>query len=195
MIAHQSLKLDSLYTLFNKDSIRITNFKFYISNFTFLKNGQIVFKEKNSFHLLDLKDTNSFKIHIKSPQNYTQIQFCIGIDSVANSAGAMGGILDPTKGMYWTWQNGYINMKLEGTSSACKTRNNEFVYHIGGYQYPFNSLQSLIFKAVNKQNVTIGIELNKFFSDVNSNTNHTMMSPSLQAVKLAEIFKTIFVIE
>jgi hypothetical protein len=35
---------------------------------------------------------------------YDQIQFQLGIDSLTNVSGAMGGDLDPTKGMYWTWQ-------------------------------------------------------------------------------------------
>ena len=74
---------------------------------------------------------------------HDKIKFNLGIDSLTNVSGVMGGDLDPTKGMYWTWQSGYINFKMEGSSAVCPTRNHEFQFHIGGYQDPFYAMQTL----------------------------------------------------
>ena len=55
----------------------------------------------------------------------------------------MGGDLDPTKGMYWAWQSGYINFKMEGSCSQCLATKNNFEFHLGGYQQPFYAMQTI----------------------------------------------------
>ena len=82
---------------------------------------------------------------------FNTIAFNLGIDSITNVSGAQGGDLDPTKGMYWAWQSGFINIKLQGTSNSCPPPKNEFEFHLGGYQYPFNSLQTIILKTGNEK--------------------------------------------
>lgn len=32
----------------------------------------------------------------------------------------MDGDLDPLNGMYWAWNSGYINMKIEGITPKCQ---------------------------------------------------------------------------
>ena len=120
----------------NPDSFRINSCKFYISGIELLQNAKLIYKEKKSFHLLDAAEAASMTLMLNTPKDvlFNQIKFNIGIDSTTNASGAIGGDLDPTKGMYWTWQSGYINVKLEGQcSNLCKTRNNEFEFHLGGY--------------------------------------------------------------
>ena len=56
----------------------------------------------------------------------------LGVDSVLNYNGVHEGALDPINGMYWTWQTGYINCKLEG-NIICDSSRKSFEYHIGGY--------------------------------------------------------------
>ena len=71
---------------------------------------------------------SSLALQIPSNIPFSKLKFQLGIDSLTNVSGAMGGDLDPTKGMYWTWQSGYINMKIEGKSNSCKTRKNQFQF-------------------------------------------------------------------
>ncbi|MDN3675869.1 hypothetical protein QWY90_00740 [Flavobacterium paronense] len=79
----------------------------------------------------------------------------------------MDGDLDPTKGMYWAWQSGYINIKIEGKSTSCKTRNNEFQFHIGGYREPNYMMRKVEFNCNSNDNITIAIDLKDFFSNIN----------------------------
>ncbi len=106
--------------------MRIDALKFYISNIQFFKSGRVVFKENNSFHLIDAAQSYSETLSVADSEDirFDEVRFSIGIDSATNTAGVLGGDLDPTKGMYWTWQSGYINFKLEGTSTICNTKNN-----------------------------------------------------------------------
>ncbi len=183
-----ALKLDnSFYKLGSGDSIQIDQLKFYVSGIEFLNNDKIVWKEKKSFHLLDAYQRR-LTVSLKTPPNlaFDKVKFNVGIDSTTNVSGALGGDLDPTKAMYWNWQNGYINFKLEGRSNLCKTRNNEFVFHLGGYQYPFGTLQTVILPAATKQKTDIVIDVNKIITGINLSEKNLIMSPCNEAVLLSE---------
>jgi hypothetical protein len=139
--AENNLVLDSTYTQ-AKDSFRIETFRFYITRIEFYNNKKLVWKEKNSFHLIDAAKKTSQTINLKTPANlnYDFIQFNLGVDSVTNVSGALGGDLDPTKGMYWTWQNGYINFKIEGKRN---TEKENLKIHLGGYKNNFNEFKKI----------------------------------------------------
>ena len=64
----------------------------------------------------------------------------------SNVAGAIGGTLDPINGMYWAWNSGYVNFKIEGTSTLSNARKNAFKFHLGGYQHPYNSYRAVLIK-------------------------------------------------
>ena len=138
------LILDSTY-MFENGQIEFSTLKFYISNVQFLKNEKIVFKESNSFHLFDASDikSQSFTFTIPKGLLFTDLNFNFGIDSLTNISGAMGGDLDPTKGMYWTWQSGYINFKMEGFVGDLEKEDKKFEYHLGGYSDKNNAYQSV----------------------------------------------------
>ena len=125
---------DSSFVENDSNRLQIDALRFYVSNFCFLKNGAVVLQEKNSYHLIDASDKSSQTLSIKNTNkiNFNELAFSLGIDSITNVSGAMGGDLDPTKGMYWTWQSGYINFKLEGKSANCPKRNHAFEFHLGG---------------------------------------------------------------
>lgn len=173
------------------DSVSINILRFYVSDVCFLKKGKVIFTDKNRFHLLDLE--SQLKINIQSNQkDFDAIRYNIGIDSTTNSGGVKGGDLDPTKKMYWAWQSGYINFKLEGKSKACKTRNNVFQYHIGGYSYPNNSLQTVTIPVNHSASININFDLEKLLSGVGLQTTNEIMSPSAKAMQVAKLYKTVF---
>ena len=179
---------DSAFKANDSTDLEIAELKFYVSNMQLLKNGEVVFTEGNSFHLLDAKQAQTLQLSMdtKQPITFDELKFDLGIDSSSNVSGAMGGDLDPTKGMYWTWQSGYINFKLEGTSNICKTRHNEFQFHLGGYQHPFNSLQTVFIEISSKSTIEINIDLLKIFQQINLAQQHHIMSPGQEAMDFSE---------
>jgi len=185
---------DSVYQLDNGNTIKFKTLKFYISNIQLLQNDVAVFIEQNSFYLIDVADTSSQNIFLNPKQgiSFNKIKFNLGIDSTTNVSGAMGGDLDPTKGMYWTWQSGYINFKMEGT---CTTPKNDFEFHLGGYQYPFNSLQKIELTTSLKTNLKIILDLNKFCKAVNFAKQKHIMSPCVDAVTLSQQLANCFSIK
>jgi hypothetical protein len=180
------LSADSVYHLNVSDSIQITSLRFYVSNMELLDNNKSVWKDAVQFHLMDAFNEKTLSVTIPSNINYSKLKFNFGIDSTTNVSGAMGGDLDPTKGMYWTWQSGYINFKLEGTSNICKTRHNEFQFHLGGYQHPFNSLQTVFIEITSTSTIEINIDLLKIFQQINLTQQHHIMSPGQEAMDFSE---------
>ena len=196
MFGNSVLQLnDSVYKLNNNDSIQFETLKFYVSAIEFWNNSAPVWIEPNSFHLMDASDSNTLKLAFKVPSDmiYAEIKFKLGIDSLTNVSGAIGGDLDPTKGMYWTWQSGYVNFKLEGKSNLCRSRKHEFQFHLGGYTHPYNSLQTISLLTSNLQDVSIKFDLKTFLSDVDLENKPSVMSPNKDALilsnQLGKLFK------
>lgn len=179
---------DSINFVSKKDSIEISSIRFYCSNIILFKNEKKVWEENNSYHLIDVANEKSTRLKLSVPQNlvYDEVKFNIGIDSLTNEMGAMGGDLDPTKGMYWAWNSGYINFKLEGKSNKCKTRNSEFQFHIGGYMFPCNALQTIVLPINNPEKVNVNLDITIFLSSINLAEENHIMSPSPKALLMAK---------
>ena len=193
------LELHKNYISTSKDTLTIETFRCYISNIQIQYEDNAVFTQKDSYHLLDLDNPNSFQIPItrKNHKLISKITFNIGIDSTTNNAGAMAGDLDPVKGMYWAWQSGYINMKIEGKSSSCNTRKKEFQFHLGGYIKPYYAMRKveLNFNKNSNDNVSIGIDLKEFFSNIKLAQTNSVMTPGKPAMVLADVSVKMFHLE
>jgi hypothetical protein len=185
---------DQYYKLNETDSVQFEQLRFYISSVQFFHSREITYSEVNSYHLLDASNPSSLKFGIQMPVGtpYDQLRFKLGIDSMTNVSGALGGELDPTLGMYWTWHSGYINVKMEGSSSLCKTRRNEFSLHLGGYQYPNSALQEIVLSIPYQKEIHIRLDLQKFLAQVNLAEHNQIMSPGPTAVQISSILSQTF---
>ncbi len=177
-----------------KSAPSITMMRFYLSSFAFVKKGAGVFEEKNSYHLLDLEDESTLELKFGGLENldFDQIRFKLGIDSLTHISGAMGGDLDPTKGMFWTWQSGYVNFKLEGAFEKCPTRNHAFQFHLGGYLAPFQSVQEVQISVPKGEKAQLQLDLTPFFEQVDWAKKYSIMSPSKEAVALSKVLANSF---
>jgi len=194
----EPLEYHKQYITSNRDTLAFENFKCYISSIEIFYTDNSIFKQKDSYHLLDFENPSSFLIPITHVNDklISKVTFNIGIDSLTNTSGALNGDLDPINGMYWAWQSGYINLKIEGESPSCKTRKNEFYFHIGGYLPPFTSIRKieLIYDKEANQ-INIGMDLNKFFTNIKLAETNSIMIPGELAMKLADYSTKLFYIE
>jgi len=119
-------------------SFTITNFKYYISNIILIGKDGKNYPVKDSYYLIRQDDEETWTATLTNIPigQYTGISWTIGVDSLHNCSGAQSGALDPVNGMFWTWNTGYIFLKLEGKSLSSKSPGNIFEYHIGGYKAP-----------------------------------------------------------
>lgn len=125
---------DSSYTNSFGESYQLNKLKYYVSNVTLLS-GFDVFRFSEKYHLINQQIDSSLIFLSSTPiGEYQSFNFLLGVDSAANESGAQTGALDPLNDMFWTWQSGYVMLKMEGTSSQSKVINNKFEYHLGGYK-------------------------------------------------------------
>lgn len=189
-IHNTELLLHKKYALLaSNDSIVFSNIKFYISNPLVYKNDSLIKTPTKRYHLVDLNNPESLVLQTET-QNFDKIQFNLGIDKQTNLDGVKGGDLDPLKGMYWTWNTGYINIKIEGVIYSKTDGVKFFKYHIGGFEPPMDTSQRVTLTKLNNQPIII--EMNKFLSFTNFSKDLMVLSPGATSVELSSNFKNSF---
>ena len=189
---------DSSYTTSLGDTVAIDVCKIYLTNFRLLQNHKEVYKENYSYHLINpLKNRDSIPLRgIKS--TFDEVEFYIGVDSLTNLAGVLTGDLDPVFAMYWAWNSGYINAKIEGISNKCNTPQKRFEYHIGGYLAPFQSIQKVILpitgNEIRNHVMIVNADLSKWFTNMQLSKEPTINMPCAEAVRIANNYSNMFTI-
>lgn len=180
-----------------KDSLHISMLRFYISGISLLQDSISIWSEPSSYHLLDASEPGTLKVALSVPSGvpYNRLRFYLGIDSATNAAGAQGGDLDPVRGMYWAWQSGYINLKIEGTSLRCATRKHQFQYHLGGFRDGGYCMQTVTLPVYNRQGpFVIQTDVSAFFKAFAPEQQPSVMVPGADAVRLAGIAARMFIV-
>ncbi|MBE2288100.1 MAG: hypothetical protein IAE95_01000 [Chitinophagaceae bacterium] len=179
--------------LVSGDTFSIDQIRFYCSDLCLLNGEDVVWHDKEKSHLVDAG--NSGTLHVNLPgagrKYFTSVRFNLGIDSTTNVSGVLGGDLDPAKGMYWTWQSGYINLKIEGICSKCDGR--KYRLHLGGYAGENATIQSVSIPMLpGDREFVIGIETSEILHSVRDGYTCSIMIPGKQAVELSALAAKMF---
>ncbi|QHT68372.1 hypothetical protein GXP67_17855 [Rhodocytophaga rosea] len=138
MFGKEKLQLNQIYTTLLGDKISITRFKFYLSNIALTKADGSIWRQKNSYHLIEISEDTEPVTIVSLPDvppgKYTKLSFAIGVDSLNNHSGEQAGVLDPDYGMFWMWETGYVFFKCEGFYHQPDGAKGPIVYHIGREQ-------------------------------------------------------------
>lgn len=151
--------------------------QFYVSNISLWQDA--IGSEKlvlDDVYLLVKPDQMMYELGVIPPGQYYGIDFSVGIaDSATNHAdpSAASGVLAPqTPSMHWSWNSGYIFVKIEGqyadSTDKAGTPMHDFAYHVG--------MDNLL------RNVSLGHEFT-----VQENTSNELMI----MVNHAAVFETI----
>lgn len=179
-------------------SFTLRKLKYYLSGFSISPVAATP-----SYYLVDIADSNSCTIRLKLRAGiYNKLYGRIGVDSAANCSGAQTGVLDPVHDMFWTWNTGYIQFKIEGDAESSSAPNGKMEYHIGGYRHPFNTIQQITLQPKSHMEIRAGrttrmvlqMELYHFWeaAGISFSERPVVAVPGEQAVKLARAFKTCF---
>jgi hypothetical protein len=135
------------YTNAQNEEFQVTMLQYYVSNvkLTTSDGKEYVVPQDSSYFLVRENDQNSQMVKINNVPSgdYSSVTFTIGVDSVrcTSSIDKRTGVLDvgdenTGKGMYWTWNSGYIHFRVEGTSPQSSHElegKKVFFYHVGGF--------------------------------------------------------------
>ena len=138
LAGNKKFHYDSTYTTANGDQITPKLFKYYVSNIRLVGVNNAEYSVPDSYFLINHDEDASRIITLTNlPEGkFKAVKFILGVDSARNVSGAQTGALDPVNGMFWTWNSGYIFLKLEGTSPSVPSASNDFSFHIGGFKLP-----------------------------------------------------------
>jgi hypothetical protein len=152
-----------------------------------LNNDKVIYKNSGGVYLLNAEDSLSLQFDVPQNLQFNRIQYGIGIDSVTNTSGALDGALDPLMGMYWTWQSGYINFKMEGFIGDISKEENKFEYHLGGYSDKNNAYQLVDLSIQSlSENLQFQMPIDLIFKSIFSEKKYNIMSTSTSAVLLSK---------
>jgi hypothetical protein len=201
-IGKEALVLGEPFTNILGDTIMVQKFKYYLSNFSIIDDKGKAIKLVPSYFLVDEADSASKTIVLSIPDvTVTGIRFLLGVDSIKNVSGIQSGALDPLKGMFWTWNSGYVMAKLEGSSTSSTIAGSSFQYHVGGFRTPMNTLRMIDLPAtVEKDANTLSIhaDINRWFqgnSVLSIAETPVCHSPGPLAVRIADNYRYMFSIQ
>jgi hypothetical protein len=132
----EALDFNKVYRTENGDTIKISELKYFISNFGLINeiNSQYA---KNSYYLIN-PSTGKTEITVDlgefEEQDFSKFRLSVGVDSARNhSITNAVGDLDPAGAdqMIWSWATGYKFIKFEGSFAMADSSGN-FIYHAGG---------------------------------------------------------------
>ena len=199
----------SMYVNANLDTFNVSKFNYYISNIKLTRSDLSVYTETESYHLLEAENSESLELVLNNVPvgDYIGIQFTIGVDSTRNVSGAQTGALDPANGMFWSWNNGYIMAKFEGTSPQSTAMGNMLMYHLGGFSGTnsvlktvspsFNSDVASVSATVTPE-IHLKADLLEWFtspSNINFASLSTIHMPGANAKLVADNYANMFSVE
>ncbi|MFT3949404.1 MAG: hypothetical protein QM763_20740 [Agriterribacter sp.] len=187
-----------------REDYTVTAFRFYTA-YPSLKNNNATLNITNEkkYRLVDAGISSSLSFTITTTDSvFNTLSFQVGVDSIDNVSGAQSGDIDPGKGMFWTWNSGYVMAKLEGTSSFSGMPANEFTYHVGGFSGENNSIRTIALSAqqvkLNASHATdiiVYADINKWFNGAHAlkiSDNAFVHSPGALAKQYADNYATMF---
>jgi hypothetical protein len=198
------IELNQSYVL-GSDTLSFSTFKYYVSNVQFVGADGTIWSEPNSYHLIDLSDESTSLLTIGNvPKgDYTGVKLMIGVDSTRNVSGAQDGDLGVANGMFWSWNSGYIFIKLEGQHN--QSMDGSFAYHIGGFSgvnnairnkaFDFGSAVMMVSSEATPQ-IHLALDAGALFSSgVNVSNNSMIHMPGAPAAAFANAFSEVMSFE
>jgi hypothetical protein len=189
------------YTNQSGEPFTVEQFKYYISGIRVRSNeGEELIQDEP--HLVDQGDSASLELRLSSNLSGIQsIHFAVGVDSLANVSGVQTGDMDPMMGMFWTWNSGYINARLEGESDSAQTPAHRFTWDIGGYKEGRNALRTITLALPQRNEpagdnlVCIRVDLLQWFDGIQPiriAQTPVCHEPGPLAMKIANNYSTMF---
>lgn len=189
------------------EPLTLTQFKYYLSNFSLTRNDGVTVNLSGYYFLVDEKTPASKSFTIDVPEGqYTSVSFLLGVDSARNVSGVQEGALDPVNGMFWTWNSGYIMAKMEGKSVLSTAPLQNVTYHIGGFRQAESVLKTITFpmpapiqmRAGSEVELVIEADADKWFigpQAVRIANEPFCMEPGALAMKVAANYALMFTLK
>jgi len=203
----ENLVMDQQYINAFGEDYTVTAFRLYASHPNFSNNNAAISTTASTkYHLVDAGISNTLSFNASLTDSiFNHFSFQVGVDSIDNVSGAQGGDLDPAKGMFWTWNSGYVMAKLEGASSFSSVPDGNFTYHVGGFSGENKAIRTITLavpgnipvklKSDHVTEIVINADIDKWFNAAHAlriADNAFIHSPGNLAKQYADNYATMF---
>jgi hypothetical protein len=186
----------------------IGDFRYYISNIVLIKQDGSEYPFTGKVLLVD-PATHEYELGSIPAGSYKGFKFLVGLDSLTNHSdpttySSGNPLAIQTPGIHWSWNSGYIFMKVEGfvdtTAAASGTPDYEYFYHIGMDMLKRTidfSNKSFTVEGGKENEIVMEFDLLDMLSNVDmrtENQTHTMDNMML-AQKIANNWQSAFSVE
>ncbi len=175
--------------MLNNDTVEIDVLRMYLTDLEIYYVDGSTYTDPTTAYLLDIEEPSSLDIRFSDAPQKTpaELRFRVGTDSSLNVAGILDGALDPIKGMYWAWNTGYINFKIEG-----KAGKQPFEYHIGGYLPPYTTDRLVRLPVNDSLEMTVYLNPFPWLQAADVYRTPSVLIPGEKASNLADEFPSLF---
>lgn len=178
------------------DTLQLSACKFYVSNLQLFDHTKSVIQSYKEPILIDLLDSGYYCMNLMGDNNKVRyLEFTLGLDSITNSNASFVGDLDPIHGMYWTWQSGFIMIKIEGSSTESKSKNGSFTFHIGGFQNNQNASRKMNFELSDSGQIHLTLDIMQCLTELFSHSIFHTMSPGKDAMRCSDVIQSSFFLD
>lgn len=201
------LEFDTYYINAQGEQFTVDVFRYYLSNLVLIYDSATRIMLPETYFLVDQGKTSSRTIALpKIPTGtLTGIEMLIGVDAARNYSGAQTGALDPSLGMFWTWNSGYIMAKIEGSYVKGNNPNASYIWHCGGYDLPYSSIRKVnlslpqtVIDTLQKTTIQLNADVLEWFKTPHSiriDSIPVFNDPSSVAVKVADNYADMFTVK
>ncbi len=137
------------------DTFNISAFSHYLSNITLINASDTLNLANYNLSMAEYASTNTFTIANVRKSAWKKISFLLGVDANRNHTGLQTLDLSPSKGMFWTWNSGYIFIRLKGQLSSGKN----IGLDIGGDDNLVSQSFDISKYNIDRENITLNLEI------------------------------------
>lgn len=214
------------FTTHKGQSLNITKCGYYVTNVKLegpsgevhldpVVSSALASEVKGFYHIQESVPASQGVVLSGIPEGeYNKVSFNIGIPESAVTEGAQGGILDVAEGAwFWSWNSGYIGLKLEGTSNSSgqevgvDVNKYDVELHVGGWKdigAMVNNVKTVTLDLPEeidvkegltpKAHIVVDFKMLLMMADVDFSTTYAVHSPAA-GQELAEHIPHIFSVE
>ncbi|MBL0052739.1 MAG: hypothetical protein IPP29_15115 [Bacteroidetes bacterium] len=208
MVGSQAAAYGTQYQDATGRKFNVSDLRYYISNIVLIKSDGGLLPLTGKVILAN-PATNEYELGNVPVGSYKGFKFIVGLDSATNHSdptvyAASNPLSIQSPSIHWSWNSGYIFMKIEGVVDTTLASNGaldyQYFYHIGLDSFKRTvDFSSEEFTVASGSDYEIGIEFDllKVLSNVDmrtENSTHTMDNMPL-ATKIANNWESAFEIE
>ncbi|MCC6702245.1 MAG: hypothetical protein IT221_12025 [Fluviicola sp.] len=166
------------------DTFTVDACKMYISNITVLDSSfNVAYYQKGPL-LIDFLKENTLFLNDLVLKKGIQINFNVGTDTLLKGMPPLSGELAAKNGMFWSWTNGFMSLKMEGKHSSSPEKQKNYVFHLGSNTQ--SSPPEILWQDLNSKNLVF--ELKELFDEHSFGAFPSLMEDNEVTYNLLKLF-------